>query len=46
MPLVESVFVALFLLLVVFVALFGLYLSVRFFSFVVSKLDASIDKTN
>ena len=46
MPLLESVFVALFMLSVVFAVLFGLYLAVRCFSFVVRKLDASMNKLN
>ena len=42
MTLLESMAVALFLLLVVFVVLFGLYVAVRCFTFLISKLDASI----
>ena len=40
----DSVLVALFLLIVVFVVLFALYLSVRCFSVFVNKLEASLEK--
>jgi len=44
---VESIGVAVFLMLVVFFALFCLWFAVRVFSFIVSKLEKpSVDKTN
>lgn len=46
MAFMDSVFVALFLLLVVFMVLCGLYLFVRGSSLVINKLDASFHKEN
>jgi hypothetical protein len=46
MLLMESALVAGFMLLVVFVALLGLYLAVKCFSFVVNRWEASDAKAN
>ena len=44
MQFMESMFVAVFLLVVVFVVLFALYLFVRCFSIFVNKLDALLQE--
>ena len=44
LPFFESLYVALFMLAIVFVALFGLYLCVRLFSLLVMKLESTKKK--
>jgi len=42
MPIIDSVYIALFLIVVVFLVLFCLYLSMKIFSFLIGKFEKSV----